>query len=150
VVATFRKRPEQYPGEVRCQRAALALEACKGVFGCSFGDAAFLELAAKGCDVLCHHGADVTNYKSPAFDALGALQNNARNVGGVMDALRAAGGARILLTGSVFENDEGAGSEGLPAFSPYGLSKGLTYQVFRYYAGRSGLTLGKFVIPNPF
>ncbi|HEY8747492.1 MAG TPA: NAD-dependent epimerase/dehydratase family protein, partial [Tepidisphaeraceae bacterium] len=53
-------------------------------------------------------------------------------------------------TGSVFENDEGAGSEGLGAFSPYGLSKGLTYQMVRHYAGAAGLGLGKFVIPNPF
>jgi len=55
-----------------------------------------------------------------------------------------------VLTGSVFENDEGAGSEGLPAFSPYGLSKGLTWQMFRYYAGRAGASIGKFVVPNPF
>ena len=35
-------------------------------------------------------------------------------------------------------------------FSAYGLSKALTAQVFRYYCGRAGLSLGKFVIPNPF
>ena len=45
---------------------------------------------------------------------------------------------------------EGAGSQGLPHFSPYGLSKGLTAEVFRYYCDRAGLGLGKFVIPNPF
>jgi hypothetical protein len=50
----------------------------------------------------------------------------------------------------VFENDEGAGSEGLPAFSRYGLSKSFTYQAFRYHAARAGLALGKFVIPNAF
>jgi nucleoside-diphosphate-sugar epimerase len=33
---------------------------------------------------------------------------------------------------------------------PYGLSKGLTWQVFRYYAEAAGVPLGKFVIPNPF
>jgi nucleoside-diphosphate-sugar epimerase len=50
----------------------------------------------------------------------------------------------------VFENDEGAGDEPRRAFSPYGLSKGLTFQVFRYYCQEAGLPLGKFVIPNPF
>src|SRR5690606_23472549 len=35
-------------------------------------------------------------------------------------------------------------------FSPYGLSKGLTADMFRYWTERLGLTLGKFVIPNPF
>jgi nucleoside-diphosphate-sugar epimerase len=56
----------------------------------------------------------------------------------------------VLLTGSVFEGGEGAGSEGLPDFSPYGLSKALTAQAFRYYCARAGMGLGKFVIPNPF
>ena len=56
----------------------------------------------------------------------------------------------MLLSGSVFEGGEGAGSQGLPDFSPYGLSKALTAQVFRFDCGRAGLGLGKFVIPNPF
>jgi nucleoside-diphosphate-sugar epimerase len=157
VVATFRKRPEEYADEVRRKRVAMALEECQGVFGCSFGDPEFLELAGRGgWDLFCHHAADVTNYKSPSFDLVSALGNNTRNIAAVLDALRtgsADGGSgrpRVLVTGSVFENDEGAGSEGLPAFSPYGLSKSLTYQVFRYHASRAGLALGKFVIPNPF
>src|SRR5690606_13203848 len=57
---------------------------------------------------------------------------------------------RVLVTGSVFEPGEGAGSDGLPAFSPYGLSKALTAQCFEYYAQAHGLRMGKFVIPNPF
>lgn len=151
VVATFRKRPGEYTDPVRRKRVAQALEVCQGVT-CSFGDTQFLELARRGCDLLCHHAADVTDYKNPAFDAVAALQNNTRNIAAVVDALCAGGGTKpkILVTGSVFENDEGAGSGGLPAFSPYGLSKGLTWQIFRYYAGRAGLGLGKFVVPNPF
>jgi len=103
--------------------------------------------ASERWDLFCHHAADVTNYKSPDFDLVSALANNTRNIGAVLAALRTT---RIVLTGSVFENDEGAGSEGLPAFSSYGLSKGFTYQVFRYCALRAGLALGKFVIANPF
>ena len=153
VVAAFRRRPEGYGDAVRRERVAMALEVCRGVFECSFGDPVFLELAAREeWDLLCHHGADVTNYRSPEFDLVAALQNNTRNITAVLEALRAKPGANppLLLTGSVFENDEGAGSEDLPAFSPYGLSKSLTYQVFRYYAVRAGFSLGKFVIPNPF
>ncbi len=56
----------------------------------------------------------------------------------------------MLLTGSVFEGGEGAGSESLPHFSPYGLSKALTFEAFRYYCRRAGFSLAKFVIPNPF
>lgn len=152
VVGVFRRRAEDYRGEARRRRVALALRHCTGAFGCSFGEPGFLELAgSERWDLFCHHAAEVTGYKSPEFDAVAALQSNTRNVAAVLEALRAGGGApAVLLSGSVFEMDEGAGSEGLPAFSPYGLSKGLTYQVFRYYAARAGLPLGKFVIPNPF
>jgi nucleoside-diphosphate-sugar epimerase len=152
VAAIFRKRPEEYADEVRRQRAAMVLQQCRGVFGCSFGDPAFLDLVRKErWDLFCHHAADVTNYKSPDFDFVSALGNNTRNIAAVIEALRSQGQPpRVLVTGSVFENDEGAGSDGLPAFSPYGLSKSFTWQVFRYHALRAGLSLGKFVIPNPF
>jgi len=153
VVATFRKRPEEYADPIRRTRVSLVLKACRGVFGCSFGDPGFIELVrGERWDLLCHHAADVTNYKSLGFDPVTALGNNTRNIMAVLDAWRTYDRLRprLLLTGSVFENDEGAGSEGLPAFSPYGLSKGFTYQAFRYYSGWAGLALGKFVIPNPF
>jgi nucleoside-diphosphate-sugar epimerase len=152
VVATFRKRPEDIADPLRRERVVSALEGCRGVFGCSFGDPAFLALVrGERWDLLCHHAADVTNYKSPDFDLVSALANNTHGAEAVLKAL-AEGGSRprLLLTGSVFENDEGAGSEGLPAFSPYGLSKSLSWQVFRYHAARAGFALGKFVIPNPF
>ena len=153
VVATFRKHPEEYADALRRKRVAMVLEVCKGVFECSFGDPKFVQLAGdEGWDLFCHHAADVTNYKSPSFDLVSALANNTRNIAAVLEAFRGKGQTRtrLLVTGSVFENDEGAGSEGLPAFSPYGLSKSFTYQVFRYHAARAGLALGKFVIPNPF
>jgi nucleoside-diphosphate-sugar epimerase len=38
----------------------------------------------------------------------------------------------------------------LRAFSPYGLSKTLTSEIFGFRAAQDGLALGKFVIPNPF
>ena len=153
VVATFRKRPEEIADELRRKRVSMALEVCRGAFGCIFGHPEFLDLVRRErWDLFCHHAADVTNYKSPDFDPISALANNTRNIESVIEALKSEGQIRprLLLTGSVFENDEGAGSEGLPAFSPYGLSKGFTYQVFRYHAARAGLALGKFVIPNPF
>ena len=153
VVATFRKRPEEYADEPRRTRVSMALKICRGEFGCAFGDPAFLDLArGERWDLFCHHAADGTNYKSQDFDSISALRANTQNIGAVIEALQGKGrdSTRLLLTGSVFENDEGAGSQGLPAFSPYGLSKGFTYQHFRYHAARAGLPLGKFVIPNPF
>jgi nucleoside-diphosphate-sugar epimerase len=156
VVATFRQRPEDYDDPLRRERVALALQHAKGVFQSSFGDDRFMELVASASwDLVCHHAADVTNYKSADFDVNAALAANTRNLAGVLTGLQQGRSAApaVLLTGSVFENDEGRGAAGetdLQAFSPYGLSKGLTYQVVRYHCKKAGLPLGKFVIPNPF
>jgi len=86
-------------------------------------------------DLLCHHGADVTDYKSARFDVIAALQNNARNLVAVLEVLKTAGCHKLFLTGTVFEGGEGAGAQGLPDFSPYGFSKALNTQVFQYYCG---------------
>ena len=92
----------------------------------------------------------MTNYKSQDFDVAGAVAKTTRQLPVVLDTLQNSGCGKIVLTGSVFENDEGAGSDDLRAFSPYGLSKAFTWQTFRYYAQLRKMTLGKFVIPNPF
>jgi UDP-glucose 4-epimerase len=151
VTAIFRKPLDQYPDLVRRQRIARAIEVCQPVYGCGFGDDTFLALVRdQKFDLLGHHGADVTNYKSPNFDAVAALRNNTDRLPEVLAALAESGCQRVLASGSVFEGGEGAGSQGLPDFSPYGLSKALTALVFRYYCARAGIGLGKFVIPNPF
>jgi len=151
VVATFTRGAREYEG-LRAERVAGLGSVCDRVFDCAFGTDAFMELirSESAWDLLCHHGADVTDYKSPSFDVFAALGNNCRNVAGVLEAFGERGGSRVLITGSVFEPDEGAGDARREAFSPYGLSKGLTAQVFRYHAHARGLGLGKFVIPNPF
>ena len=151
VTAVFRKRPEEYPDALRQRRARWAAEACRPLFGPSFGDSDFLALVkTEPFDLLAHHAAEVTNYRSPDFDAVAATAANTREAPAVLRALAERGCGRVLLTGSVFEGGEGAGSEGLPDFSPYGLSKALTAQVLRYHCRRARMTFGKFVIPNPF
>lgn len=151
VVATFQGLPESYD-DVRGERVRRLEGVCARVFGCSFGTSEFLDLVASRSqwDLLCHHAADVTDYKSPEFDFAGALARNTRNAPAALEALKRGGCDRLLLTGSVFEGGEGAGSDGLPAFSPYGLSKELTARAFVFFARRAGMHLGKFVIPNPF
>jgi nucleoside-diphosphate-sugar epimerase len=151
VTALFRLPIERYPDPVRRRRAALAAERSRPIFGLSFGDDGFLEVLRQGgFDLLAHHAAEVTGYKSPDFDAAAALARNTHRLPAVLEALGAGGGRRVLLTGSVFEGGEGSGSQGLPDFSPYGLSKALTARAFGYHCARAGLSLGKFVIPNPF
>jgi UDP-glucose 4-epimerase len=151
VTAVYRKQADEYSDEVRRRRVVLASDVSRPIYGCSFGDENFLALIAEGnWDLLCHHGADVNNYKSNSFDPVSALRNNTHNLPAVLEAIRATNCRKLLLTGSVFESGEGAGSEGLPDFSPYGLSKTLTARMFEYYCRRAGIGFGKFVIPNPF
>ena len=151
VFALFRRQPADYADELRRRRVAMLNDACRPIFGTSFGDDRFLELIKQGkWDLLCHHAAEVSDYKSPDFNVVAAVENNTRRLPLVLDALKDIGCSKVVLTGSVFENDEGAGSRTLEAFSPYGLSKGLTWQLFRYYAQARRVSLGKFVIPNPF
>src|SRR5262249_19455685 len=139
VTGVFRKETEEYSDEVRHERVVLASQVSRPSYGCSFGDAGFLTLINEGSwDLLWHHGADVTNYKSPNFNVAAALRNNSHNLQAVLEALASTGCRRLLLTGSIFEGGEGAGSQGLPDFSPYGLSKALTAQTFRYYCARAG------------
>lgn len=140
---------EQYAG-VRRERVALLDKTVAQEFGVRFGDEKFIRLLrGSKFDLLCHHAADVRDYKSPEFKVLEAVSSNTSNVAATLAAL-ADHGSSLVLTGSVFEGGEGAGSDSLPHFSPYGLSKSLTAQVFEYYARNLQLNYGKFVIPNPF
>lgn len=148
VTATFRNDSlEAYEG-IRAARVKGLSGSMRPVTGCAFGDQKFMDLLRSSrFDVACLHGADVTNYKSPEFDVAKAVATNTLNVGAVMEALA---GTSVVITGSVFEGGEGAGSQGLPHFSAYGLSKALSAQTFQFYAQRCGVPLGKFVIANPF
>jgi UDP-glucose 4-epimerase len=151
VVAAFRG-DGNYEG-IRAERTRLVRELCETRFSCPFGSDAFLDLArtaSDGFDVLCHHGAEVGDYRRPDFDPYCAAALNLHRLPEVLRVLKDRGCGRLVLTGSVFEQDEGAGSEPRRAFSPYGLSKGLTAAAAAFYANREGVTCEKFVIPNPF
>ena len=151
VFAVFRGKPDEYTDQLRRSRVETLVDVCHPFFGVSFGDDRFLQIVSnQTLDILCHHAADATDYKSPHFDVAAAVQHNTHRLPHVFELLQEAGCTKIVLTGSVFENNEGAGSGDLEAFSPYGLSKGLTWLLFRHYARSRHVSLGKFVIPNPF
>jgi nucleoside-diphosphate-sugar epimerase len=101
-------------------------------------------------DLLCLHGACVTGYRNPDFDFVHALKNNTEGLLGLLERMAACGMKRVIATGTVYEANEGFGEEPLRAFSPYGLSKSLTWQVQQFCAQNLGLHLGKFVISIPF
>lgn len=118
---------------------------------CGFGSAKFLGIAdSHDFDVLCHHGAEVGDYRNPEFDIAGAAASNTLNLRSVLRAMSERGLKGVVLTGSIFEQDEGAGTPPLMAFSPYGVSKGITAQIVRHRCHEIGVPFGKFVIANPF
>jgi nucleoside-diphosphate-sugar epimerase len=149
VVMPLRGTADSYGAGVRADRVRALAAHGEVVWECSFGGPRFLDLAASGeWDLLCHHAARVGDYRSAGFDVTGAVAENTLALPEVLAAMRGLRG--VVLTGSVFEADEGAGSKPLRAFSPYGLSKGLTGQVVRHWCEVAGLPLGRFVIANPF
>jgi nucleoside-diphosphate-sugar epimerase len=152
VITTFtRSDAAVYGDDVRGQRVRSVVKRSRPLFACRFGDEQFLDvLKCENVDLLCHHGSDVTNYKSPDFDIHNAVSGNTHRATDVAKTLAANGRAALIWTGSVFETGEGAGSDGLPSFSPYGLSKALSAKVLEYYCGAAGVQFGKFVIPHPF
>ncbi len=151
IFATFRGGASSYD-DARSRRIAALQDVCTPVYNCIFGSAEFMDLIAAESewDLLCHHAAEVRDYHSDDFDIAAAVQANTLEMRQVLNALAERGCQRLLATGSVFEPGEGAGSDNLKAFSPYGVSKALTAQVADYYASEIGQHFGKFVIPNPF
>ncbi len=144
VTATLRS--PVYDG-IRGERVRELMRHCQTVENVSFGDDRFVELVRTGgWDLLCVHGAQVDGYRSPDFDIASALAANTRRAADVVPHV-----PRLLVTASVFEPGAGrSDEERLPAFSPYGLSKAFTSEVFRYHCERHGVGFGRFVVPNPF
>ena len=150
VVAPLKGLASNYSG-LRGERVAELKRIVEVVENCPFGSASFVDLASTGTwDLLCQHAARTGDYRNPDYDVLGAVGENTHNLVNVVRAMSARGLAGVVLTGSIFEQDEGAGDTPLRAFSPYGLSKGLTWQFYRFLSHTMGFPLGKFVIPNPF
>jgi len=103
----------RYEG-LRGERVQMVRELCETRFSCAFGTGDFLALAKTSFDVLCHHGAQVGDYRSPDFDPYRAAAANLYRLPEVLRALKDRGCGRLVLTGSVFEANEGAGSHSAP------------------------------------
>jgi UDP-glucose 4-epimerase len=150
VVAPLRGARASYEG-LRGKRVRKLGEAAEIVDNCPFGSPVFLDLvAARKFDVLCHHAARVTDYRSLDFDLVTALAENTNNIRAILKRMRSNGLKAVVYTGSVFEANEGAGNSPMRAFSPYGLSKGLTSEVVRHWCTHFDIPYNKFLIANPF
>ncbi len=151
VYATLQGRPDSYDA-ARRRRIDLLPAEVERLWETSTQSAGLLRAISRveQWDLVCLHGAYVTEYRSPDFDVVQALRNNTEGLRGLLEQMAARGLRRIVATGSVFEADEGVGEEPLRAFSPYGLSKTITWKTQQFIAQSLKLSLGKFVIPNPF
>lgn len=147
VVAPLMRPRNAYAGDVRAERVRRLEGLVRVVPDCPFGGPAFLDLLGEGFDILAHHAAQVGDYRNPAFDILGAVAANTRNLDLV---LRSGTLGAMVLTSTVFAPQEGVGTLPLRAFSPYGLSKGLTREIAAWHAADAGVRFGRFVIANPF
>lgn len=149
LVAPLTRGKDDYSG-IRGERVAQLSGFAEIVWSARFGEGRFMGLLDEPFDLLCHHAARVTDYRSPDFDVVAALAENTYNLRQALVVMQRNGLRGVVLTGSFFEADEGAGDPPLRAFSPYGVSKAVTAQVVRHWCSVMNLPLGKFVIPNPF
>lgn len=149
LVMPLRGPKDDYLQQPRAMRVRSLSSLGEILWDCPFGSPRFLEATKeRPIDILCHHAATVANYRSDDFDIADAVRQNTHNISSLlrgMPLLRA-----VILTGSVFEENEGAGTHPLRAFSPYGISKGATASIFDFWCHKLNVSLGKFVIPNPF
>jgi len=151
MIAPLRGTLDSANGRERAERLRRLRGRVEIVPDCAFGAARFLDIVGgRDFDVLCHHGAEVGDYRSPDFDIAAAVGKNTLNLRAVLKAMSGRGLKGVVLTGSFFEFDEGAGSRPLVAFSAYGVSKGVTAQIVRHRCHEIGMPYGKFVIPHPF
>lgn len=151
VVLVGRRRDEERDFASR-ERLARLLPGLRREEPAPFGSPAFLRLLQREppFDLLCLHGAAVGDHRDPAFDPLAAAAVDTRGIGAVLDAMAPRGLRAVLHTGTLFEADEGCGERPLRAFSPYGLARSLAWQIVRHACESRGVTLGKFVVGNPF
>lgn len=150
MTACFRAPLDRYDG-VRRLRVESLVKVVEPVWGVEVGDNRFLDLLkTESFDLFCHHAAEVANYRSWEFDALGATAKNTRAARRILRSLAGKDCQRMIMTGSVFEPFEGEGDPERRALNPYGLSKHLSFEVYRLETQRVDVALDKFVIPNPF
>ena len=87
VVAPLRGAVSAYAG-VRGERVRKLAAVTTVVPDCPFGSSRFMDLLSNECfDVLCHHAARVTDYRSLDFDVVQALAENTNNIRKIIEAM---------------------------------------------------------------
>lgn len=140
---------EAYRGEKSEVRVARLAEHFQIAWGIEFGTAKFCELLkSQNFDVIGFHGSHIPDYRSPTFNIAESVAKNLNNIQGVFQILEKAK-TPFVLTGTLFEQNEGEAGRACEAATPYGLAKGMISDCFRYFSLKYGVPMGKFIIPNP-
>lgn len=147
VTAPLLRARDKSTGDVRAKRVLNLEKKVRIVENCAFGSSVFMNLLEGSFDLLAHHAAQVGDYRSSDFNISDAVAANTNNLRAILSSGKIG---NVLLTTSIFAQREGVGSAPLKAFSPYGLSKGITTDIFAYRTAEANVPMGRFVIPNPF
>lgn len=150
VTATLARSTEAYE-PLRRDRAARLARIAEVIPEHPLASQAFRDLiAGRRFELFAHHGADIPGYREPGYDPQAGLARNMAGAREALEGLADRGLAALIVTGTLFEPGEGGAAPDEPAVSPYGLSKGMTNQLWRTMVRARGLAFGKFVIANPF
>jgi UDP-glucose 4-epimerase len=151
VVAPLRGRLRDYDVGPRAERVRRLQDHAILIEDCPFGGERFLEVAERwDFGVFCHHAALVGDYRNPDYDVAAAFIANTRCMPQILRRLGERGLIGVVFTGTFSEQRESIGTKPLRAFNPYSLAKGLTADAVEYWCGETGLSYGKFTLPNPF
>lgn len=151
-VAAPLRQPIEAGESIREARIERIRESVQLIGDAPFGSERFLDCMTQ-CgpfDLLILHGAEVGRFRDETYDPMAAFQRNTHNLENVLDQAFATGCRRLVVTGSVFEADEGIGDLPLNAIGAYGLAKTLSWQMIRHMAAMRQMALGKVVIAAPF
>lgn len=149
VLASLTKpRISEYEGLYQ-KRLRLLENKVQYVFATEFGSDGFVSfLEESSIDCLFHHGAFVGNYKGADFPIEEAFFRNTRNAEKVFEVLKRKS-IRFIYSSTYAEKLEGGQSSNI-SISPYGFSKYISSERFRYCSDFFGLKSLQIVIPNPF
>lgn len=151
VVAPLRQRLAAYGDGVRADRVQRLSAVAELVEEAAFGSDRFFDLAGQGAyDLLCHHAAQVGDYRRSDYDVGAAFRATTHRMPDVLKLIRDRGTKGVVQTGTFSEPGEGAGTHPLRAFNAYSLAKSLTAQSVAFWCDAAGLSFGKFTLPNPF
>jgi nucleoside-diphosphate-sugar epimerase len=138
---------------VRRERVALLLKQKNIVplWGCEVANAPDIFPASEIIHGFCSHAAEVGDYKSADFDPVQAVAKNTLGIKNLYRWLHEKSCAYVMHTGTYFEAGEGIpDAQGNLSFSPYSVSKTMTWELVRFYTNQNKMRAAKFVMPNPF